>query len=351
MNGEGPIWNLPETGRHSPCRVRRPILQVRHHAQVASMVHASFDKEANSIDQLIPNLDYFLHSLGHGDGQLRLVADLIAVLAATYDDARDRNELHRFREICQTHPLHARVLQDPFTRRASEKPRGYAGDAVMLDYIYRPKPLSLSGLGAVLHCATTSTGAARSIRWRRSHLASRLLDGMNRHRELRVLSVASGHLRELDIVGAATHNRNMQIVALDQDGAALEEAVCGYPQFDIQPVNQSIASLFRANLAGPFHLIYSAGLFDYLTDRTAAALIEALVSRLHPEGTMILGSHTPTTDGRGYIEGMMDWRLVYRDENDLMHLAAEAADGRSLQVYRDGPGHIAYAEIGPRQRS
>lgn len=315
------------------------------------MVHAFVDREKTSIDQLIPNLDFFLHSLDRGDGQLRLAEEMIAVLAATYDDARDRNELQRFRETCQKHPLHGRVLQDPFTRRAFEKPRGYAGDAVMLDYIYRPKALSVSELGIALHCATTSAGAARSIRWRRSHLAARLLDGMNQNTTLRVLSVASGHLRELDIVSEATRSRNLEIVALDQDGESLEEAVRGYRQFDIQPVNQSIAYLFRANLPGPFDLIYSAGLFDYLADRTAAALIESLVSRLHPKGTMILGNYTSTTDGRGYMEGMMDWRLIYRDANDLMRLAADAAGGRNLQVYCDGPGHIAYVEIGPCRQS
>ena len=311
------------------------------------MDHAFLGKEKITIDQLVPNLDFFLHSLEVGDDQLRLVEDLIAMLAATYDDARDRNELQRFRKTCQRHPLHARVLEDPFTRRAFEKPRGYAGDAVMLDYIYRPKALKLSELGIALHGATTSAGAARSIRWRRSHLAARLLDGMAQNTKLRALSVASGHLRELDIVSAATHRRNLEIVALDQDGESLEEAISGYPQFDIRPVNQSIAYLFRAKLPGPFHLIYSAGLFDYLADRTATALIEALVSRLHPEGTMILGNYTPTTDGRGYMEGMMDWRLIYRDASDLMRLAEGAAGGRNLQVYCDGPGHIAYVEIGP----
>jgi len=39
-------------------------------------------------------------------------------------------------EYCQTHSLKELLLQDPFTRRAFEKPRRYAGDAIMLDYIY-----------------------------------------------------------------------------------------------------------------------------------------------------------------------------------------------------------------------
>src|ERR1700730_8656601 len=36
--------------------------------------------------------------------------------------------------MCLAHPLRELVHQDPFTYRTFSKPRGYAGDAVMLDY-------------------------------------------------------------------------------------------------------------------------------------------------------------------------------------------------------------------------
>src|SRR5258706_2028603 len=34
------------------------------------------------------------------------------------------------------HELRHAIYQDPMTMRAFEKPRGYAGDAVMMDYLY-----------------------------------------------------------------------------------------------------------------------------------------------------------------------------------------------------------------------
>src|SRR5262245_58416888 len=37
---------------------------------------------------------------------------------------------------CRRHPLVHLVHQDPFTYRAFNKPRGYAGDAPMMDFIY-----------------------------------------------------------------------------------------------------------------------------------------------------------------------------------------------------------------------
>ena len=37
---------------------------------------------------------------------------------------------------CLGHPLNGLLQQDPFTCRAFEKPRGYAGDAELIDFIY-----------------------------------------------------------------------------------------------------------------------------------------------------------------------------------------------------------------------
>src|SRR5271168_204118 len=69
---------------------------------------------------------------------------------------------------------------------------------------------------------------------------------------VRVLSVASGHLRELDIVSTATSNRNVEILALDQDKDSLDEAVQSYPEFAIRPLNHSISHLFKSNGLEPF---------------------------------------------------------------------------------------------------
>ena len=40
------------------------------------------------------------------------------------------------RYVRENHELRQFLYQDPLTWRALDKPRGYAGDAVMMDYIY-----------------------------------------------------------------------------------------------------------------------------------------------------------------------------------------------------------------------
>jgi hypothetical protein len=50
--------------------------------------------------------------------------------------------LPAIRTIARCHPVFALCHLDPYTKRASTTPWGYAGDAVMLDYVYAGQPPS-----------------------------------------------------------------------------------------------------------------------------------------------------------------------------------------------------------------
>src|SRR6185437_16071921 len=195
-----------------------------------------------SLQSLPETLDLYLERFIRAPA-FDLAEQLIVELASFYDAAMKQGALVEFRTQCQQHPLHEIVRQDPFTERAFSKPRGYAGDAVMLDYVYRPKPLSLSDVGKQLHSATTGVSSAKSISWRRDHLGTEIAKIAGDVAGARLLSVASGHLRELDVVRELAHQRDFRIDALDQDEESLKEAVCSYPDFNINPINKSIAHL------------------------------------------------------------------------------------------------------------
>jgi hypothetical protein len=65
---------------------------------------------------------------------------------------------HRVREV---------VHLDPLTKRAFSRPRGYAGDAVMMDYIYGRPPAELQHSPDVvrrLYSYCTTTGAPTAVR-------------------------------------------------------------------------------------------------------------------------------------------------------------------------------------------
>jgi extracellular factor (EF) 3-hydroxypalmitic acid methyl ester biosynthesis protein len=267
--------------------------------------------------------------------------EMVQELDRLHDIAAQSGALPEFRKACQAHPLHRLVLHDPYTERAFRKPRGYAGDAVMLDYIYRPGRVELAGTAEVVHSLTTRSSPAESILWRRDRLGDEISKIVNRARSARILSVASGHLRELDVVRARVNHRNFAIVALDQDRDSLQEAINSNTDFNITPVDKSISHILKGDDSSKYDLIYSAGLFDYLEAKLASALLSQLLTMLSPSGKLLLGNYAPEIYGRGYMEGMMSWSLLYRNEADL-----EALD-TSRNVYRDEPGNVVYVDISP----
>jgi extracellular factor (EF) 3-hydroxypalmitic acid methyl ester biosynthesis protein len=273
-----------------------------------------------------------------------IVDELMRSLAGFYDAAAGSNCLAAFRENCQRHPLHALLLEDPFTAHAFFKPRGQAGDGPLFDYIHRPRYLALSEIGNAVHFVTTNLGAAQSIARRRDRFAKAIAQTVRGTRKARILSVANGHLRELDSARRLLDRRDFQMLALDADAAPLREAVNANPDFNIVPLQQPIWHFVRQDSDIGFDLIYSANLFDRLPDADASDLLARLVAKLTPGGRLIVGNYAPENCARGYMEGMMGWSVIYRRELDLERLSVSSRLKRS-KTYRDAPGNIVYLEV------
>jgi extracellular factor (EF) 3-hydroxypalmitic acid methyl ester biosynthesis protein len=277
---------------------------------------------------------------------LGIIDWLATELGSSFDEAVTGGDLQEFQTFCRSHPLSQILLMDPYARRAFEKPRGYAGDAVMLDYIYRPTHSSLDGLASVIHEATTTLPNAKSILWRQDYLAHLINRTMISRETAEVLSVASGHMRELDRLRDITKDTNVRFTALDQDAASISEAQTTYREYAILGETKSFASLIRERVvAKRYDLIYSAGLFDYLQDSTAVALIKAMFARLEPGGVLSIANFTRDSHGRGFMAGFMDWCLIYRNEEDLRSLADAACPKASHRIFRDQPRNVVFLEV------
>lgn len=272
--------------------------------------------------------------------------ELVSDLEILYDIARRDDRFAEFASAIRGHALSDMLQEDPYTRRAVEKPRGYPGDAVMLDYIYRPRDLPLSERARTFHSGTTTTSTSRSILWRQGYLANLIERTAVLKPDAWILSVASGHLRELDLAKSLLHSSKVSIVALDNDGGSLDEARRANPSLNIETVNLSIANLLKERQpAQVFDLVYSAGLSDYLSDRLLSALLANLYGRLAPGGLLSLANFAPEAEGRGYLEFVMDWRLIYRDERDLGDLVQRAVPDADYRTFRDSEGGVVYVEI------
>jgi SAM-dependent methyltransferase len=259
-------------------------------------------------------------------------------------------------QTCLQHPLQGLLRQDPFTHRAFTKPRGYAGDAVLLDYIYGreegwPPPEGTSALGQRVFDFLTQTPACEGVRARRGFLAElldRLVDEVPRPH---VLSIAAGHAREVELSAAVKRRKIGRFVALDADADSLQEVRRCYARFGVETFNAGVRQLLTQQAdPGRFDLVYATGLFDYLHQATAQRLAWVMFQLLRPGGRMLTANFLPGIPDVGYMESFMDWQLIYRTRQDMIDISAEIpqAQIRDIRIFAEENENIIFLQVTKR---
>jgi len=250
---------------------------------------------------------------------------------------------------CLSHPVCSLLHQDPFTYRAFAKPRGYAGDAVMMDYIYGlgeagEAARNATQLGRAIFQYMDTRPSARGVRYRRQLIAE-LIDRVTGRGGRSVLAIAAGHLREVELSVSVQTAKLEEFVAFDQDEASLAVVARDYGHLGVRAMNGSVRQILsgKANL-GQYDFVYAAGLFDYLAGPVAAALTRRMFDMTRPGGLMLIPNFLTGVRDSGYMESFMDWRLIYRNESDMHLLAAELPKDRvaSYRVFNDSNDAITY---------
>ena len=246
------------------------------------------------------------------------------------------------------HELFAIAHQDPYSERAFKKPRGYAGDAVMMDYVYAGVAAEgTTDLGKAVFTGTTRGSMGLSVLFRRQLLTAYINEVASSCTDFNILSVASGHCREIE--GSLLANPALakagRLVAFDQDEESCETVKRDYANYPVNVVCASVRKLLGGSesLLGKFDLIYSAGLFDYLTDPVAEKLVSAMAAMLKPGGKVLVGNFAPSSCGRGYMELFLDWKLIYRDATQLRRLFGAEREA-STTSFLDPHSNVVYAE-------
>lgn len=277
-------------------------------------------------------------------------ATLVAELDAIRQAVQPKLWVEDLAPRCREHPLAVRLSEDPYTSRALEKPRGFAGDAAMLDFVYdQLAPEDTSELGRALFDETTSSPNARSVRDRCGRLTRAIRHTTEQRADARIATIACGHLRELQALPPAELARIDRVYAIDHDPSALARIAHEQPHDRVQTVLGSVRGIVGRKLSlEKIDLIYAAGLFDYLSDDVSALLLERMLSFLNPGGRLLVGNFTPGNWGRSYMETFMDWSLTYRTPGKLRTLGRIAATKHDIAIERvsvDDLGNVAYLEL------
>jgi extracellular factor (EF) 3-hydroxypalmitic acid methyl ester biosynthesis protein len=282
--------------------------------------------------------------------------DIFTGLQTTRETMSDEDWAEFARYARENHELGNWIYQDPMTRRAYEKPRGYAGDAVMMDYLYgihghHDAAAEASELGREIYEYIRGRLAPSAVRYRREHIAQ-MIDGMamgGSHPS--VLAVAAGHLREAELSNALASGHLGRFVALDADAESLRDIDRHYARLGVETIHASVRHLLMRKIGlGTFDFVYAAGLYDYLCENTAQALSARLFEMVNPGGQMLIPNFAPQLRDRAYMETFMDWTLIYRDQPAMARLLdkIEPAQIQSYDVYDDPNGSVVYLLIKKR---
>lgn len=311
------------------------------------MTDDTYEQQLNELqDQLVEEQD---------QTAVQAIVDSTSEIRGKLDD----HEWQSFVDQTQRHPLHDQLKDDPLTRRAFEKPRGYPGDAVMMDMIYfgnagcyHHNP-DTTDLGEVIFETLVNSPTGNAGCERRQIAARAVDDTAERVDQPVVTSIACGHMRETNLSEALAEDRIESWIGLDEDVRSLRTVeFANESNSAIQTMAGSVKTILDETIdLQPSDLIYSAGLFDYLSRSTATTLVSRLFDDLQPGGRLLVGNLTSNHSERGYMEAFMDWWLEYRTEDDMYSLADDLPDNEieSLDVWTDDYGVVLYLDVRCKQ--
>ena len=299
-------------------------------------------------------LDETWHKLCKTETVEAPVASLISDLGSYRKTASEAEWRTWVESDVRRHQVYPLLLEDPFVRHAAVRPRGYPGDAELLDYIYgsgnvRPMIDGASALGRRLYAYDRETPAPAAVR-NRLQLAATEADrmastGMRPH----VLSIACGHLREAPLLESLRNGTLGRFVGADQDVLSLELVRREWSHLGVEAREFDARMLIRHGLSklGKFDFIYSLGLYDYLSDRAAARLLATMVEMLNPGGKVWIANFAPDIWTAAYMEAIMDWWLIYRNEDQISSLADRIDPRRiaSRRTFGEPEKNVVFLEL------
>jgi SAM-dependent methyltransferase len=314
-------------------------------------VSEGFDaRVAAAKERLLPHLDGAAEAFRNGAPTHDIGRDVTLWL----HEIRNSVEIDVWRALIpfvQSHPVAGFFMQDPLTKWSFDRPRGYSGDAHLLDMIYRHEKIAhqveaASELGREVYEFTSHAPSSIANCDRRDILARQVDETAARvGQEAEILSFAAGHLREAEVSKAHAERSLGRWVAVDQDPLSIAEIEASYAGTPVQAVTGSVRDLLAKKLdLGTFDLVYASGLYDYLNDKVAVKLTQRLLPLVKPGGAFLFANYSHPIIVDGYLETFMNWTLLLRSEEDMLRIIGESADAAEWDssVFFGHERNIAY---------
>lgn len=268
--------------------------------------------------------------------------------------------LHRFYAKQQLHPL---LLCSPFVHRAYQKPLGYAGDYEVVNMMLG-EPIqggSLFAKAVNFTCLQQAPviGHRNRIKYLTEMLAQEVLRIKNLNRRAKIFNLGCGPAQEVQNFiknNELSNFADFTLVDFNDETLKFSEdrlrQISAETKRDtqLQFAKKSVHEILKEyqkldNVTEGYDLVYCAGLFDYLSDRICKRLMNIFYKLLKPGGLLIATNVAASNPGRGFMEYIMEWFLVYRDKQQFLQLAPEKASASYCSVKADPLEVNIYLEV------
>lgn len=236
------------------------------------------------------------------------------------------------------------------------KPRGYAGDYLMINGIYQNQPAGVGRVGTLIDQCFLNIPAAAAVRNRRNLLTKEILSLVNNNRAektLHITSLASGPATEVfdafERLGGESSRCKITLVDIDYQSLAYVDdiATAHGVRKNLQLHHGNLAHLAMGKQEihlQPQELIYSIGLIDYFDNQFVLALINYIYAQLADGGKVILGNFHPNNRGKAFMDHVLEWQLNHRTEQEMRQLFEQSKFGTAdVQIQFEGEGINMFA--------
>jgi extracellular factor (EF) 3-hydroxypalmitic acid methyl ester biosynthesis protein len=267
------------------------------------------------------------------------------------------------RNFAQT-ALHPLLLRAPFVYRTFAKPMGYAGDYEMVNQMLSDPRQGTNTYFQIINTMFIRCIVAQAHRNRIDILVDYLDKAAARaereQRDISVLNVGCGPAVEIQrFIAEHPHPERLKFKLMDFSEETLAytrsciEKACQEhgKRVQVEYIHESVNQLLKraskkddpldAQLKLDF--VYCAGLFDYLSDKVCARLLQYFVLRSNVGGTVLVTNVHSSNPERNGMEHLLEWHLIYRDEVQLESVLP--TNRENTRLYTDDTGANLFAEF------
>jgi len=317
-------------------------------------------KDFDSIESFLASNPRSLEDSCH---RLKDITDILLKRADSVESVIDKRvTIKKIKESfrCLCGPL---AYKGKLVKRAFEKPRGYPGDYLTIEYVYDNKSIS-EDMGVCCDRYFLSDKYASAVRNRKDKMKDMLIEYLSARRNcsLDILNIACGSCREIKDIFSAKQvlSGNTVFSLVDQDQEALDfsekslssdkpkNTKINYFQHDI--TNYIKDGNTYSSILGRQDLIYSIGLADYLPDIILKKVLSFFFGQLKDRGTLIFAHKDIDMYKPVSTDWWCNWTFYSRNEKKVLELLSACGMGDiDIKLEREKSGLIIFFIISKKQ--